>query len=39
MSGTDDTRWLQRFDSYRKALAVLERSVFAAQERELNEIG
>ena len=38
MQETDDIRWLQRFDSYKKALAVLERSVFAAQQRKLNEI-
>ncbi len=38
MQGTDDIRWLQRFDSYKKALAVLERSVLAAQQRKLNEI-
>ncbi|GBU25050.1 hypothetical protein R83H12_01689 [Fibrobacteria bacterium R8-3-H12] len=38
VTSADDTRWLQRFDSYKKALAVLERSVFAAQQRKLNEI-
>jgi len=34
----DDIRWVQRFNSYTKALAALERSVFAAQERDLNEM-
>jgi nucleotidyltransferase substrate binding protein (TIGR01987 family) len=34
----DDIRWVQRFNSYKKALAVLERSVIAAQERNLNEM-
>jgi len=38
MQETDDIRWLQRLDSYKKALAVLERSVIAAQQRKLNEI-
>jgi hypothetical protein len=38
MQGTDGIRWLQRFDSYKKALAVLERFVLAAQQRKLNEI-
>ena len=35
---TSDIRWIQRFDSYKKALATLERAVFAGQERKLNEI-
>ncbi|MDR0310177.1 MAG: nucleotidyltransferase substrate binding protein [Acidobacteriota bacterium] len=35
---TDDIRWIQRFNSYKKALAVLERTVAAAQERKFNEI-
>ena len=34
----DDIRWVQRFNSYKKALATLERSVIVAQERSLNEI-
>ena len=34
----DDIRWIQRFNNYKKALAALERSVIAAQERSLNEI-
>ena len=34
----DDIRWIQRFKSYKKALAALERSVIAAQERDLNEM-
>ena len=34
----DDIRWIQRLDSFRKALAALERSVAAAKERELNEM-
>jgi len=33
-----DIRWIQRFDSYKKALAALERSVEAAQSRNLNEM-
>jgi len=34
----DDIRWIQRFNSYKKALATLERSVVAARERDLNEM-
>jgi nucleotidyltransferase substrate binding protein (TIGR01987 family) len=34
----DDVRWIQRLNSYKKALAALERSVAAAQERNLNEM-
>jgi len=34
----DDIRWIQRFGNYKKALAALERSVVAAQERNLNEM-
>jgi len=34
----DDIRWVQRFNSYKKALATLERSVAAAKERKLNEM-
>jgi len=34
----DDIRWVQRFSSYTKALAALERSVTTAQERNLNEM-
>jgi nucleotidyltransferase substrate binding protein (TIGR01987 family) len=34
----DDTRWIQRFNSYKKALATLERAVVAAKERNLNEM-
>ena len=34
----DDIRWIQRYNSYKKALAVLERSIAAAQERDLNEM-
>jgi len=34
----DDIRWVQRFNIYRKAFAALKRSVFAAQERDLNEV-
>ena len=34
----DDIRWIYRFNSYKKALAVLERSIAAAQERDLNEM-
>jgi len=33
-----DIRWVQRFDSYKKALATLERSVEAAESRSLNEL-
>jgi nucleotidyltransferase substrate binding protein (TIGR01987 family) len=36
MSG--DVRWVQRFNSYKKALATLERSVVAARKRDLNEM-
>jgi len=35
---SDDIRWVQRFNSYKKAFATLERSVVAAQERKLNEM-
>ena len=35
---SDDIRWIQRFNNYKKALAALEKSVIAAQERILNEI-
>ncbi len=35
---SDDIRWIQRFNSYKKAFATLERSVVAAQERKLNEM-
>ena len=34
----DDIRWIQRFNSYKKALATLKRSVLVAQERDLNEM-
>jgi len=34
----DDIRWIQRYSSYKKALAALERSVIAAKERNLNEM-
>jgi len=34
----DDIRWIQRFNNYKKALAVLGRSVTVAQERNLNEM-
>ena len=34
----NDIRWIQRFNNYKKALATLERTVIAAQERTLNEI-
>ena len=34
----DDIRWIQRLSNYKKALAVLERSVVTAQERKLNEM-
>ena len=34
----NDIRWVQRFNSYKKALAALERAVVAAQERNLNEM-
>jgi len=34
----EDIRWIQRFYSYKKALSTLERSVLAAQERNLNEM-
>jgi len=34
----NDIRWVQRFDSYKKALAALERSVEAAKSRSLNEL-
>jgi nucleotidyltransferase substrate binding protein (TIGR01987 family) len=34
----NDIKWIQRFNSYKKALAVLERSIVAAQERDLNEM-
>ena len=33
-----DIRWVQRFESYKKALASLERSVISAEERDLNEM-
>jgi len=33
-----DIRWVQRFNSYRNALATLERSVAVAQSRNLNEL-
>ncbi len=33
-----DIRWVQRFDSYKKALATLERSVEVAKSRSLNEL-
>jgi len=33
-----DIRWIQRFDSYKKTFAALERSVEAAQSRNLNEM-
>jgi len=33
-----DIRWVQRFDSYKKALATLGRSVEAAESRNLNEL-
>ena len=33
-----DVRWIQRFNSYKKALATLERTVVAARARTLNEI-
>ena len=34
----DDTRWIQRFSMNKKMLAVLERSITAANERILNEM-
>jgi len=34
----NDIRWVQRFDSYKKALAALGRSVEAAKSRILNEL-
>jgi nucleotidyltransferase substrate binding protein (TIGR01987 family) len=34
---TDDIRWVQRFDSYKKALAALERTVAITAERPLSE--
>jgi len=34
----NDIRWVQRFDSYKKALATLERSVEVAKSRSLNEL-
>jgi len=34
----DDIRWIQRFNSYKKAFATLERAVVATQERKLNEM-
>jgi len=34
----NDIRWVQRFDSFIKALATLERSVEAAKSRSLNEL-
>jgi nucleotidyltransferase substrate binding protein (TIGR01987 family) len=34
----DDTRWVQRFDNYKKALAVLEKAVSLAAERPLSEM-
>jgi len=34
----DDIRWIQRFNSYKKAFAALERAVVVAQERKLNEM-
>jgi nucleotidyltransferase substrate binding protein (TIGR01987 family) len=33
-----DIRWIQRFGSFKKALAALERSVAVAQSRSLNEM-
>jgi nucleotidyltransferase substrate binding protein (TIGR01987 family) len=33
-----DIRWHQRFDSYKKALATLERGVAIAEERPFNEL-
>jgi nucleotidyltransferase substrate binding protein (TIGR01987 family) len=38
MNNLADTRWLQRFDSYGRALAALERAVAVAEERALNEL-
>jgi len=35
---SDDVRWIQRFNSYKKALTTLERSVVAARKRNLNEM-
>ncbi|MDR0327009.1 MAG: nucleotidyltransferase substrate binding protein [Planctomycetaceae bacterium] len=34
---SEDIRWLQRFDSYQKALATLERIVSLSEERLLSE--
>ena len=33
-----DTRWLQRFDNFQRALLVLQRGVQLARERELSEL-
>ena len=33
-----DTRWLQRFDNFKRALLVLQRGVQLARERELSEL-
>jgi len=34
----NDIRWVQRFDSYKKALAALERSIEVAKGRSLSEL-
>jgi nucleotidyltransferase substrate binding protein (TIGR01987 family) len=34
----EDIRWVQRFDSYQKALSALERAVNLAEERPLTEL-
>ncbi|GHV90889.1 nucleotidyltransferase [Spirochaetia bacterium] len=35
---TEDVRWVQRFENYKKALATLERAVNLASERPLTEL-
>ncbi|MDL5045394.1 nucleotidyltransferase substrate binding protein [Oscillatoria amoena NRMC-F 0135] len=36
--GTEDIRWLQRFQSFQKAFLLLERAVRETDQRELNEL-
>jgi nucleotidyltransferase substrate binding protein (TIGR01987 family) len=36
--GTADTRWIQRFDNFQRALLVLERGVALARSRDLSEL-
>jgi nucleotidyltransferase substrate binding protein (TIGR01987 family) len=38
MNNLADTRWLQRFDSYERALAALERAAAIAEKRALSEL-